>query len=157
MISILFVCTGNICRSPALAATLQKLINENGLTERVYIDSCAVSSLFLGAPADPRMVEIAHQKGVHIEHKAKLFEDSYFQLFDYILAADHNVIKTLQIMAVTDANKAKIHLATEYSSLYKDQDVYDPYYDGEAGFKKVMLMIEEIAQSLYTKIILGKT
>ena len=156
MISFLFVCTGNICRSPALAAALQKLVNENNLTERVYIDSCGVTSWFLGAPADPRMVAAAHQKNIHIDHKAKLFEENYFQLFDYILAVDHGVLKTLQIMAVTDDHKAKIHLATEYSSLYKDQDMPDPYYDGETGFNKVMQMTEEVAQSLYMKIILGK-
>lgn len=156
MISILFVCTGNICRSPALAAALQKLVNDNGLTERVYIDSCGVTSWFLGAPADPRMVATAHRKGVHIEHKAKLFEDGYFQLFDYILAVDQGVLKTLQIMAITDANRAKIHLATEFSTVFKDQDMVDPYYDGEPQFNKIMEMTEEVAQNIYTKIVLGK-
>ena len=84
MISILFVCAGNICRSPALAAVLQKLVNEKGLTDRVFIDSCAVTPSFLGAPADPRMVAAAHKRGVHIDHKAKIFEEAYFKVFNLV-------------------------------------------------------------------------
>jgi protein-tyrosine phosphatase len=156
MISILIVCTGNICRSPALAAALQKIINENGLSEKVYVDSCGVTSWFLGAPADPRMVAIAHQKGIDIKHKAKLFEEGYFELFDYILAVDQGVLKMLQIMAVTEANKSKLHLASEFSTAYKDQEMPDPYYNGEAQFNKIMDMTQEIAQNIYSKIILGK-
>ncbi len=67
MKSILFVCLGNICRSPALAACLQKLINEKSLKDKVFVDSCAVTPSFLGAPADPRMVAAANKRGVIIE------------------------------------------------------------------------------------------
>lgn len=153
MISILFVCAGNICRSPALAATLQKLVNEKGLTDRVFIDSCAVTPSFLGAPADPRMVAAAHKRGVHIDHKAKIFEETYFKVFNYILAVDHEVLKILQSLAHTDEEKAKIHLVSEFSALYKDKEMDDPYFDGEAGFEKIMDVSEEIAQGIFSKFI----
>ena len=99
MISILFVCLGNICRSPALEATLKKLVKEKNLTEKIFVDSCAVTPSFLGAPADPRMVAAANKRGVHIDHKAKLFEEAYFKAFNYIFAADHEVLKMLQQIA----------------------------------------------------------
>ncbi len=152
MISILFVCLGNICRSPALTACLQKLVVENNLKDRVFVDSCGVTSSFLGAPADPRMIAAAHKRGVHIEHQAKIFEDAYFKVFDYILASDHEVLKILQSMA-PENEKAKLHLASEYSSLYKDKDLPDPYFDGESGFETIMDMSQEIAQGIFTHIV----
>ena len=152
MISILIVCAGNICRSPALAAALQKLVAEKGLTGRVCIDSCAITPSFLGAPADPRMVAAAHKRGIHIDHKAKIFEESYFKVFDPIIAVDHETLQKLQALAPGDA-KAKIHLATEFSALYKDKEMDDPYFDGEAGFEKIMDMCEEIAQGIFSKFL----
>lgn len=152
MISILFVCAGNICRSPAMAACLQHLVCENKLTDQVFIDSCAVTPSFLGAPADPRMVAAAHKRGIHIDHKAKLFEESYFKAFDYILASDREVLKTLQAMA-PEPEKGKLHLATEYSTAFKDKDLPDPYFDGEAGFENTMDMSQDIAQNILSKIL----
>ncbi len=156
MISILIVCAGNICRSPALAAALQKLVQEKGLAEKVFVDSCAVTPSFLGAPADPRMVAAAHKRGVHIDHKAKIFEEAYFKVFDHILAVDHEVLKVLQTKAPSDAERAKIHLATEFSDAHKDKDLPDPYFDGEAGFETIMDMSQEIAQSIFSKLLQQK-
>jgi protein-tyrosine phosphatase len=153
MISFLFVCAGNICRSPALAACLQKLINEHGLSDKVFVDSCALTPSFLGAPADPRIVAAAHKRGVHIDHKAKLFEQAYFKVFNYILAVNHESLKKLQEMAQTDEEKAKIHLASEFSTLFKDQDMADPYFNGEEGFEKILDMSEEVAREIFSKLI----
>jgi protein-tyrosine phosphatase len=151
MISILFVCAGNICRSPALAATLQKALQENNLADKVFVDSCAVTPSFLGAPADPRMVAAAHKRGIHIEHKAKIFEESYFKVFDYIFASDQEVLKILQSRA-PDSEKGKLHLATEFSTAYKDKDLPDPYFDGESRFELIMDMSQEIAQSIIKRL-----
>ena len=147
MKSILFVCSGNICRSPALAASLQKLIDEKSLKDQVFVDSCAVTPSFLGAPADPRMVAAAHKRGILIDHKAKLFEEAYFKAFDYIFASDREVLKILQGMA-PDAEKGRLHLASEYSTAFKDKDLPDPYFDGESRFELIMDMSQEIAQSI---------
>ena len=152
MKSILFVCLGNICRSPALAACLQKLINEKSLKDQVFVDSCAVTPSFLGAPADPRMVAAAHKRGILIDHKAKLFEEAYFKAFDYIFASDREVLKILQRMA-PDAEKGRLHLASEYSAAFKDKDLPDPYFDGENRFELIMDMSQEIAQSILAQIL----
>ncbi len=152
MISILFVCLGNICRSPALEATLKKLIKDKNLSEKFFVDSCAVTCSFLGAPADPRMVAAANKRGVNIEHKAKLFEEAYFKAFNYIFASDHEVLKILQGMA-PDNEKGRLHLATEYSTAYKDKDLPDPYFDGENRFDLIMDMSQEIAQRILDQVL----
>ena len=152
MKSILFVCSGNICRSPALAASLQKLINEKSLKDKVFVDSCAVTPSFLGAPADPRMVAAAHKRGILIDHKAKLFEEAYFKAFDYIFASDREVLKILQSMS-HDAEKGRLHLASEYSTAFKDKDLPDPYFDGDSGFELIMDMSQEIAQSILNQVL----
>jgi protein-tyrosine phosphatase len=152
MISILFVCLGNICRSPALEATLKKLVQEKNLTEKILVDSCAVTPSFLGAPADPRMVAAAGKRGVHIDHKAKLFEEEYFKAFNYIFASDHEVLKILQQMA-PESEKGRLHLATEYSTAFKDKDLPDPYFDGESRFETIMDMSQEIAQSILAQVL----
>ena len=152
MKSILFVCSGNICRSPALAASLQKLINEKSLKDKVFVDSCAVTPSFLGAPADPRMVAAAHKRGILIDHKAKLFEEAYFKAFDYIFASDREVLKILQSMS-PDAEKGRLHLASEYSTAFKDKDLPDPYFDGDSGFELIMDMSQEIAQSILNQVL----
>jgi protein-tyrosine phosphatase len=149
MISILIVCAGNICRSPALAAALQKLIQEKGLKDRVFVDSSGVTASFLGAPADPRMVTAANKKNVLIDHKAKLFEETYFKVFDPIIAVDHEVLKALQSMAHSDEDRAKLHLISEYSN---GQEMADPYFDGEAGFDKTMAMSQEVAPAILAKL-----
>lgn len=153
MIHILFVCAGNICRSPALAAAMQKLVNENNLQDKVYIDSCGINSMFLGSQADQRMAKASQKKGVHIDHRAKLFEEAYFQIFNYIFVSDHRVAEILQSIAQNDADRAKIHLATEYSTKYKDQDMPDPFFQGEPQFDKIAEMSEEITQAIFEKLI----
>jgi len=152
MISILFVCAGNICRSPALEASLKKLIDEKSLKSKLFVDSCAITPSFLGAPADPRMVAAAHKRGVVIEHKAKIFEEPYFKAFDYIFASDHEVLKILQSMA-PNSEKGKLHLASEYSTAFKDKDLPDPYFDGESRFELIMEMSIDIAQSILKQVL----
>lgn len=153
MIHILFVCAGNICRSPALAAALQKLVNANNLQDKVYIDSCGINSMFLGSQADQRMAKAAEKRGIHIDHRAKLFEESFFQIFNYIFVSDQRVAEILQSIAQNDADRAKIHLATEFSSKYQGQDVPDPFFHGEPQFDKIAEMAEEISQAIFDKVI----
>lgn len=149
MISVLFVCAGNICRSPALAAVLQKTIQERGLKDKVFVDSCGITPSFLGAPADSRMVAAAKKKNILIEHKAKLFKENYFKVFDLIIALDHEIFKLLESMVHSDADKAKLHLISEYNN---GQELGDPYFDGEAQFDHIMDVSGPIAQAILSKL-----
>ena len=143
MKSILFVCMGNICRSPALQATLETLSDE------FHVESCGMGSWFLGEEADKRMRHAAHSRVIEINHKAQIFQQSFFEIFDYIFAVDQNILDELQSMA---PNKSKIYLATHFSEKYKDQDIPDPYYLGNAGFEHVMDMIEDSCKGILNHI-----
>ncbi len=98
------------------------------------------------------MVAAANKRGVIIDHKAKIFEEAYFKAFDYIFASDREVLKVLQGMA-PDAEKGKLHLASEYSTAFKDKDLPDPYFDGENRFELIMDMSQEIAQSILNQVL----
>lgn len=148
MISILFVCAGNICRSPAMAAVLEKLLSEKKASTRFTIDSCATTAYYLGSNTDERMRKAAEKRGVQIHHRAKLFDERFFQLFDHIIAADKDVLKTLEKMAITPHQKAKLHLAGSFSTKYLNEDIPDPYYGGEKGFDHVMDMIEDVCHGI---------
>jgi protein-tyrosine phosphatase len=153
MVNILFVCAGNICRSPALAAALQKIVHANSRQDKVYIDSCGINSMFLGSQADQRMAKAAEKRGILIDHRAKLFEETYFQIFNYIFVSDQRVLEILQAIAKSDADRAKIHLATEFTPKYQGQDVPDPFFQGEPQFDKIAEMAEEISQAIFDKLI----
>jgi hypothetical protein len=99
------------------------------------------------------MVTAANKKNVPIDHKAKLFEETYFKIFDPIIAVDHEVLKALQSMAHSDEERAKLHLISEYSN---GQEMADPYFDGEAGFDKTMAMSQEIALAILAKEVVAK-
>ena len=146
----LFVCMGNICRSPALAAVLQKMIAEKKPAGEFDIDSCALTAWYLGCKADPRMCCAAKKHGISIKHRAKLFEESYFQIFDHIFAVSEEVQSLLIALARTPEEKAKIHLATKYSQKYPNADIPDPYYGAGEGFELVMDMAEDVCKGIYS-------
>jgi protein-tyrosine phosphatase len=146
MLNILFVCMGNICRSPALAATLQKYAESEGIAKKLYIDSCGLSSVYLGLQAHEKTRSSAAKRGILIDHRAKLFEESYFELFDYIFAVNKETFRILQQLAAGSSHKAKVYLATEFSQKHQGEEIHDPYYDTEAGFEKVMDIAEDVAK-----------
>lgn len=154
MASILFVCLANVCRSPAAQAILEHMAKEAGHLDLV-VDSCGIGSWHVGHLADERMQKVAQIRGIPLSHKAKQFKEEYFEEFDYILAADKEVLSYLFSWADKVENKAKIHLITEFSVCYQGQDIPDPYYQGEPGFDYVMDMLEDSCQGLL--LFLGKS
>lgn len=147
-ISVLIVCAGNICRSPAIEAALRKLVEDRGLSNKIFIDSCGVNGFFLGRDADPRMCAVAKEFGVVIDHKAHLFENVFFTVFDYILAVDRDVLAILKTLTQVPEEREKIHLVTEFSNHYHDQDIPDPYFGNDNSFHHTMEMVMDIAESL---------
>lgn len=131
-----------------MAAVLEKLLSEKKASTRFTIDSCATTAYYLGSNTDERMRKAAEKRGVQIHHRAKLFDERFFQLFDHIIAADKDVLKTLEKMAITPHQKAKLHLAGSFSTKYLNEDIPDPYYGGEKGFDHVMDMIEDVCHGI---------
>jgi protein-tyrosine phosphatase len=148
MISIVFVCAGNICRSPAMAAVFEKMLSEKNISSQFNIDSCGTTAYYLGCNADERMRKAAEKRGVHIHHRAKLFDEKFFDIFDYIIASDRDILKTLEKMTADPHQKSKLRLAGSFSKKHPMADIPDPYYGGEKGFDHVMDMIEDACKGL---------
>ncbi len=151
-VSILFVCMANICRSPALMATLRHMAAEKGLADKIYVDSCGLGWFHLGQHPDRRAFEAAKKRGILIDHRAQQFQDAFFDAYDYILAVDSDIVEQLKIRASTEAQKKKIHLATAFSAKYKDQPIPDPYYLSQNGFDEVMEIILDSCRGLLEEL-----
>jgi protein-tyrosine phosphatase len=146
-----FICFGNICRSPALAAIFNSLAKHREVFDQFYIDSMALTSYYLGRPADPRMCRAAAKKKIEIEHSAQLFKPSDFQRFDLVFAVTHDAADILKDLASTDVEKSKVVLATAFSQAFKNQDIPDPYYDGEEAFDLVVEMAFDACEGILKK------
>lgn len=137
---LLFVCLGNFCRSPALAAVMEKLIQERALEQKFFVDSMGLTTHYLGRPADLRIRAAAGKQNISINHTAQLFKPSDFQRFDWIFAVDHEVLDLLSTYASTPAERDKLHLATAFSKKYPNQEILDPFPHGEEAFDRVIDM-----------------
>jgi protein-tyrosine phosphatase len=154
MTAILFVCLGNICRSPAAEGILRDLIKQDpDLSHKnILVASCGLGSWHVGNLPDSRMQEAAKRRGILLTSRAQQFFPDFFDRFTYILAADHEVLKTLYKYAKTAEQKAKLHLITAFSGSYHNQEIPDPYYTGEAGFEQVLDMLEDSCQGIIAQI-----
>jgi protein-tyrosine phosphatase len=150
MKSVLFVCLGNICRSPAAEEIFRKICEENHFP--CTISSCGMGDWHLGGSPDTRMHKAAMSRGIHMKSRAKLMNTSYFDEFDYIIAVDHEILRELYKHATKPEYKAKVHLLSNFSETYKGQDIPDPYYQGEAGFELVLDMLDDCCQGFFKEL-----
>lgn len=154
MKSVLFVCLGNICRSPAAEGILRHMLKNKHNIDNIHIESCGLGDWHTGKLPDERMRETAKKRGIFLSSRAQKIEPSFFDRFDLILVADNKVMQELHRYALTPETKAKLHFMTHYSPCYRDQEIPDPYYQGEAGFEHVMDMLEDSCEGLINNIIL---
>lgn len=148
MPSILFVCLGNICRSPAAEGILRHMARKESFENQLLIESCGLGTWHIGQLPDERMREASKNRGFHLDSHAKLFIETFYDRFDLILAADNQILKDLLQRTHKSEHKIKIHLITHFSSYYKDEDIPDPYYQGDSGFEQVLDMIEDSCQGI---------
>ena len=151
MVSVLFVCLGNICRSPAAEGVLRHLAEEQGYANDLQVASCGIGDWHVGEPADYRMRSAAKSRGVTLDGKAQKFLLSFFDTFDHILVVDEKMLKDLFALAPPSAHP-KLNLITHFSPKYKDQPIPDPYYGGEAGFANVLDIIHDSCKGLLMHI-----
>jgi len=145
-ISVLVVCTGNICRSPTGEGVLRHLAQRRGLADRVRVASAGTHDYHVGDSPDPRTLKHAKKRGYDLsaQRAAQVTRDD-FQDHDYILAMDRTHLRILRGMQ-PEGSRARVGLFLEASGQWKGEDVPDPYYGGAEGFERVLDMVEEAAQ-----------
>lgn len=148
MINILFVCLGNICRSPSGEGVFKSLVESEGLEDKFFIDSAGTSAYHVGEPADRRMRKHAERRSIRLTSRSRRFIRQDFDKFDYILAMDGSNYDDILSIDKTGENRAKVFMMTDFSSIYKNRDVPDPYYGGDDGFEEVLDLLEESCRGL---------
>jgi protein-tyrosine phosphatase len=144
-ISILVVCTGNICRSPTGEGVLRRRAEERGLADRVRVASAGTHDYHVGDPPDPRTLKHAAKRGYDLSaQRAAQVSPQDFHEYDYILAMDRGHLRILRGLQ-PPGSKAKLGLFLEASGRWKGEDVPDPYYGAGAEFEEVLDMVEEAA------------
>ena len=148
---ILFVCLGNICRSPAAEGVFLSLIHAKGLAHEYEIDSAGTGGWHIGKQADSRMRNSAMNRGIDIPSLARQINPEDLEYFDLILTMDQdnlNEVKSLAVKAGLDV-LSKIRPVLSYSKSTDVVEVPDPYYGGEKGFERVLDLLEEACYGLY--------
>ena len=150
---ILFVCLGNICRSPAAEAMLRVLVEREGLGDRVEIDSAGTYGGHSGERSDPRMRRAAEARGIPMTHRARQVREEDFERFDMVIAMDDNNYENLFRLAPNRAAQQKIYRFREFLRNHPDWSyIPDPYYEGHEGFELVLDLLEDGCSVLVEKI-----
>lgn len=147
---ILFVCLGNICRSPAAEGVMHKLLQEEGLQDLIEVDSAGTSSYHIGEPADKRMRAAAGRQGFELPSRARMVARRDFDEFDLIVAMDRENLRQLQ--ALTESPTQHVRLLSEYLDDDWPADVPDPYYGGDEGFEQVLSMLIQACPAILEDI-----
>jgi protein-tyrosine phosphatase len=146
---LLFVCLGNICRSPAAENIMNHLIQTNGLSSKITCDSAGTASYHVGSSPDGRMSKAASQKlGIQMQGKARQFQKSDFQDFDLILAMDQENYANILAVDNSPEYQAKVKLMCDFCTRHTLKEVPDPYYGGAEGFNQVIDLLTDACEGL---------
>lgn len=150
-IKLLFVCLGNICRSPLAHAVFESIVAKNGKEEYYFVESCGTGGWHVGEQADNRMIRTAAKHDVTVNHLARKFSESHFEEYNYIFGMDENNVEDLHSFAKKEEHHHKIHLLGEFSEPDGSGNlvVPDPYYGGPDGFEKVFEIVNLSCNNLF--------
>lgn len=151
---LLFVCLGNICRSPTAEGAMRSLVDEAGLQDEIEIDSAGTGGWHVGSSADPRAVAAARTRGITLAGCARQVEQDDLDDFDLVIAMDSANMRELQRLARTDEQRAKVRLLREFdpAGVDGDLDVPDPYYGAASGFEEVLDLVQAACAGLLAQI-----
>ncbi|WP_076487558.1 low molecular weight protein-tyrosine-phosphatase [Alkalispirochaeta americana] len=154
----MFVCTGNICRSPLAQAILEKMALDRGVSEQIQVESSGTDGWHVGENADSRMRETAAAQGVNLNHRARQFSAGDLQEYDLVFAMGRNHLKAIREIARREGGsaRAKVVLFREFDPALSGggnpPDVPDPYYGGAEGFREVYRIVERTCDEILNEI-----
>lgn len=160
-VRLLFVCLGNICRSPTAEGVMRHVVSEAGMQDRVQLDSAGTGSWHIGSTPDPRARAAASARGVDLTGEARQVRSEDFEEFDLILAMDRANLRDLRALAASEEAEEKVRLLREFdpgvvggsqSEGAEDLDVPDPYYGPGGGFEEVFDLVEAACRGLLDEI-----
>ena len=152
-IRLLFVCLGNICRSPAAEGIMASIVEKYGLQDIIEVDSAGTSGWHEGELPDERMRSHGEGRGYTFDSPARKFRKSDFDDFDFILMMDRQNFPNVKVLAKNREEVAKVHMMNEFSRQYTHHDhVPDPYYGGASGFELVLDLLEDACEGLLQTI-----
>ncbi len=150
---ILFVCLGNICRSPAAEEIFRTLVSRSSLSDRIEVDSAGTYSGHAGDLPDSRMRRAAARRGYDLTHRARPLREADFEQFDRIVVMDDNNYETAHRLAPSRELAGKIYRMTEFCRRTPQWDhVPDPYYEGHEGFELVLDLLEDACEGLLEEL-----
>jgi len=150
--NILFVCLGNICRSPSAEAVFKHLVEKRGEDGQFFIDSAGTSAWHAGEKADARMRRHAKKRGIELTSISRKFVPEDFDRFDYIIAMDRENMDEMKRMARNKNDLDKLHMMTDFSQKFNYHEIPDPYYGGDEGFELVLDLLEDANKGLLDHI-----
>lgn len=151
-VRVLFVCMGNICRSPTAEAVFRKVLRDSGIDSQVEIDSAGTHGYHVGEPPDPRTQRAAESRGYDMsEIRARKVAAQDLEYFDLVLAMDRSNLENLQRICLPDYSQ-RLGLLMTYSKAFDDEEVPDPYYGLGHGFDLVLDMIEDASAGLLADV-----
>lgn len=149
---ILFVCMGNICRSPAGENVMNHLLQKEGYAEKIKCDSAGTTGYHVGEGPDRRMCMTLESRGIPTQGASRKFRAADYHEFDLILAMDSDNYRDILAMAPDEESKKKVVLFCHYVKSYPDHDVPDPYYGGQDGFEYVVDLMLEGCQNILEEL-----
>ena len=153
MIHVLFVCLGNICRSPLAEGVFKHLVFEDGLEDKIFVESAGTSGWHVGDRPDPRSIEVARENGIDLDSYGRKAISDDFAEFDYIIAMDQNNFADMRSLdGSSKKDAAKLYLMRDFDEIGKGQDVPDPYYGGDDGFSYVFELLDRSCRNLLEEI-----
>lgn len=152
MTSILFVCLGNICRSPMAEGIFLKILEREGKTTHFEIDSAGLLDYHQGDLPDSRMRFHASERGYLLKHRSRPVTKADFEHFDLIIGMDNQNINGLEQLASSKLHRLKIRLMTDFRQKQYATEIPDPYYSGDNGFEYVIDLLEDACEGLYKEV-----
>ncbi len=149
---VLFVCLGNICRSPLAEGVFRQLVEDAGLTQAFDIDSAGTGAWHVGERPDGRMALVAERHGITLDGRARQIEPEDLDRFDYLIAMDRDNLRVLERMADARASECEVRLLRSFDADAGEEDVPDPYYGGASGFENVYVMVRSACEAMLRQI-----